>query len=131
MKNFLEKKRSGEWASRQGKKKEKTKRAMRVGIRTSEKTVKWNQMTTLGFQTRWRHQTFPASLRETDRARKPNIDRAQNPITIYTGAQVCTKLSHKMGYNAVYQSWAVYSPDTRSEVFWPPRKQFGGRRAYG
>ena len=47
---------SPEWASRQKKKKKgggggkgKTERAMGIGRRTREKTVKWNQMTALRF----------------------------------------------------------------------------------
>ena len=40
----------------------KTERATGVGRRTREVIEKWNQITALGFQTRWRHQTPPASL---------------------------------------------------------------------
>ena len=35
-------KRSGEWASRQKKKKDETKRVTGLGIRTREEIVKWN-----------------------------------------------------------------------------------------
>ena len=52
---------SREWTSRQ--KKDKTERAIGLGGRTTEEIVKWNQMTSLRFQTGGRHQTFPASLR--------------------------------------------------------------------
>ena len=44
------------------KKKKKTERALGLGRRTREKTVKWKQMTALRFQTGWRHQTSLASL---------------------------------------------------------------------
>ena len=49
---------SGEWTSRQ-KKKDKTERVIGLGRRTREETVKWNQTTTLRFQTGGRHQTSP------------------------------------------------------------------------
>ena len=47
----------------QAEKKDKTERVIRLGRRTREGIVKWNQMTALRFQTGGRHQTFPASLR--------------------------------------------------------------------
>ena len=40
---------SGEWTSRQ--KKDQTERVIGLGRRTSEETVKWNQMTALRFKT--------------------------------------------------------------------------------
>ena len=42
---------------------DKTERVTGLGRRTSEEIAKWNQMTALRFQTGWRHQTTPASLR--------------------------------------------------------------------
>ena len=57
-------KQSGEWASRQKKKEEdKTERVTGLCRRTRDKIVKWNQMTTMKFQTKGRHQTSPTSLR--------------------------------------------------------------------
>ena len=57
-KNFLEKVQKKGPAG----KKDKTERVTRLGRRTREEIVKWNQMTALGFQTGGRHQTPPASL---------------------------------------------------------------------
>ena len=45
-------------------KKDKTERVTGLGRRTREEIAKWNQTTTLRFQTGARHQTSPASLRE-------------------------------------------------------------------
>ena len=42
---------------------DKTERVTGLGRRTREEIAKWNQMTTLRFQTGGRHQTSPASLR--------------------------------------------------------------------
>ena len=42
------------------KKKKKTERVTGLGRRTREEIAKWNQMTTLKFQTGGRHQTSPA-----------------------------------------------------------------------
>ena len=42
---------------------DKTERVTGLGRRTRQKIAKWNQMTVLRFQTGWRHQTSPASLR--------------------------------------------------------------------
>ena len=39
---------------------EKTERVTGLGRRTREEIAKWNQMTTLKFQTGGRHQTSPA-----------------------------------------------------------------------
>ena len=59
-KNFLEKVQQNGPA---GRKKDKTERALGLGGRNREETVKWNQVTALRFQTGGRHQTSPASLR--------------------------------------------------------------------
>ena len=45
--------------------KNKTESVTGLGRRTREEIAKWNQMTSLRFQTGWRHQTSPASLRGT------------------------------------------------------------------
>ena len=50
-------KRMGQYAE-----KDKTERTVRVGRRTREETVKWNQMTALRFQTGGRHQTTLTSF---------------------------------------------------------------------
>ena len=42
---------SGEWASRQKKKEDKTERITGLGRKTREEIVKWNQITALIFQT--------------------------------------------------------------------------------
>ena len=43
--------------------KDKAERVTGLGRKTREEIAKWNQMTTLRFQTGGRHQTSPASLR--------------------------------------------------------------------
>ena len=59
---------SEDWASKQKKTITRNKRQdrnsnLRLGRRTREEILKWNQMTALRFQTGGRHQTSPASLR--------------------------------------------------------------------
>ena len=55
---------SGEWTSRQKKKRneDKTERVMGFRIRTREKIVRWNQMTALRFQIGGRHQILWVSI---------------------------------------------------------------------
>ena len=43
---------------------DKTERVTGLGRRTRQEIAEWSQMTALGFQTRGRHKTSPASLRE-------------------------------------------------------------------
>ena len=57
-------KKSGEWASRQKKKRTRQKELWQTRQKNKrEGIVKWNQMTALGIQTGGTHQTSPASLR--------------------------------------------------------------------
>ena len=51
----------GQWAEE----KDKTEQVTGLGRRTEEEIANWNQMTALRFQTGRRHQTSPASLRES------------------------------------------------------------------
>ena len=61
-KNFLEKTQENGPADKK-KKEDNTERVIRLGRRTREKIVKWNQMAVLRFQTGGRHQTSSATLR--------------------------------------------------------------------
>ena len=43
---------------------------MEIGKGTREEIVKWNRMTALRFQTGWKHQTSPSSLRDKNKTKK-------------------------------------------------------------
>ena len=106
--NFLEKKvrRMGQEAE-----KDKSERAIGVGRGTRQEIVKWNQMTALRFQTRGRHQTSPASLREglltyTDSDTDSSLSKSNIEICISSGKKISKQkqLHLILMYNKIIKS---------------------------